>query len=54
MANVERAIRTAMIKPGLGLLERLQGHDNGHRGTQVGFPGGHLAEFFDYYGKFLS
>ncbi|MHB1526416.1 MAG: hypothetical protein ACYCZN_09075 [Candidatus Dormibacteria bacterium] len=44
----ELAIRTAMLKLGSGLLERVLDLDPGHRGPEVTCGGGHRADFRGY------
>ena len=47
----ELAIRTAMLKLGSGLLERVLDLDRGHRGPEVSCGGGHWAGFRGYRDK---
>jgi len=51
---VETAVRTAMLKLGASLLERLLAGDRSHRGTRIGCRGGHQAEFVGYRPKTLD
>jgi len=51
LASLELAIRTAMLRLGGGLLERLLALDPGHRGPRLDCGRGHEARFVGYRGK---
>jgi len=51
---LELAIRTAMLRLGASLLERLLALDAGHRGPRVGCGAGHAATFVAYRAKRLD
>jgi hypothetical protein len=50
----ELAIRTAMLKLGGSLLERLLAADTGHRGPRIDCGKGHQAEFVSYRAKTID
>src|SRR5450759_5294087 len=54
LAEVELAIRTAMLGLGGSLLERLLAADTGHRGPRTDCGAGHQAGFVGYRDKTID